>query len=125
VQAKSSGRDGRRRRRQREVAKDKYPVVPQQVSYLDGVKRDPAQQRRNVPLRGQGGLPHQQQGRYRVTTSGHHPARVAGAAWPRLGCGLARTGLPGQVIAPLNIKPLGRAWFPYQRCRGATGSGGT
>jgi len=108
VKAECSGRDGRRRGRQREVAEDEHPVVPQQLSHLHGVKRDLTQQCRNVPLPGHGSPPHQQQGRYWVATFGHHPARVTGVAWPRLGGDLARTGRPAQVTAPLDIKPLDR-----------------
>jgi len=60
VQAKGSGRDGRRGRWQREVAKDEHPVASHQVSHLHGVKRDLTQQRRNIPPAGRGGPPHQQ-----------------------------------------------------------------
>lgn len=62
--------------------------------------------------------------RRRIATCGVHAATVAAAAWPRLGRDLARIGRPGQVIAPLDAKSLRRPWESYQRCRGATGSGG-
>jgi len=107
VKAKGSHRDRRRRRRQRQVAENQHPVVPDQVSHLSGADRDLTQQRRDVPLTGQGGAPHQQRRRGRVAARGSvHPARVTWAAWPRLGCGLARTGRAAQAGAMLNAKPL-------------------
>jgi len=99
VKAKGSHRDRRRRRRQRQVAKNQHPVVPDQVSHLSGADRDLTQQRRDVPLTGQGSAPHQQRRRGRVAARGGvHPARVTWAAWPRLGCGLARTGRPSTIL---------------------------
>jgi len=97
VKAKSGSRDGRRRRRPREVAEDEHPVAPDQAGHLHGVKGDVAQQRRDVPLASRDGAPHQEQRHGWVAICGGvHPATVTRAAWLRLGRDLAGSGGPAK-----------------------------